>query len=95
MAQNYAARPVTQVDPSAVPARVTRSTATVASLAQISGVMDGILALLLHELHAKLEIATSDELRSLRAHMGLGKAGTKEAKKIFDLRASEKKPPRK
>ena len=68
MAQNYAARSVTQVDPSAVPARVTRSTATVASLAQISGlkatdvaqppplkVMDGILALPLHELYAKLE----------------------------------------
>ena len=94
--QNYVARPVTQINPSAAPARVTRSSATAASLAQISGlnanevspfppvhIMDEILALPLHELHAKLETATSDELRSLRAHIGMGKAGTKEANKTL------------
>ena len=45
--------------------------------------MNAILALPLDELHAKLETATSDELRSLRAHVGLGKAGTKEANKTL------------
>ena len=43
--------------------------------------MDDILALPLDELHATIETATSDELRSLRAHVGLGKAGTKESTK--------------
>ena len=78
-------------------ARSARSgTTAAAALTQISGlqsvelstvpphdVLDAILALPLPEFQAKLEVATSDELRSLRAYIGLGKAGTKEANKIL------------
>ena len=78
-------------------ARSTRSgAAAAAALTQYSGlqsvdacavppydVLDAILALPLPELQAKLDVAASDELRSLRAYIGLGKAGTKEANKIL------------
>ena len=86
MAQNYASRPVT---------RIASGSAATAALAQISGlksgasapptaqVLDYILGLPLPELRGHLETATSDELRILRAYMGLGKAGTKEANKLL------------
>ena len=85
MAQNYASRPVT---------RIASGSAAASALAQISGlksdvapptaqVLDHILGLPLLDLRGHLETATSDELRILRAYMGLGKAGTKEANKLL------------
>ena len=88
---------------STVPARVTRS-ASAASLAEISGlkpsegalvppvdVLESILSLPLPDLKEHLESATSEELRNLRAYMGLGKAGTKEANKLLICKQVEKR----
>ena len=89
MAQHYASRPVT---------RIGSGSATAAALAQVSGLQsefpavvasievgETVLALPLDQLREKLEVATSDELRTIRAHIGLGKAGTKEANKALIL----------
>ena len=46
-------------------------------------VLDGILWLPLPYLKQHLDAATSDELRILCSFMWLGKAGTKEANKMF------------
>ena len=84
MAQHYASRPVTRIGSGSVAA---------ASRAQVSGlkselptvvsieVFETVLALPLDQLKEKLEDTTSDELRAMRAYIGLGKAGTKEANK--------------
>ena len=55
----------------------------VASVPPTAQVLDRLLGLPIPELREHLEKATSDELRMLRAYMGLGKAGTKEANKLL------------
>ena len=88
MAQNYASRPVT---------RIASGSAAASALVQISGLkadsqkpgapsvedFDAIVSLPLQQLRIQLDAATSDELRGLRFHIGLGKAGTKEANKML------------
>ena len=93
MAQHYASRPVT---------RIGSGSAAAAALAQVSGlkselptavpieVVETVLALPLDQLKEKLEDATSDELRAMRAYIGLGKAGTKDANKALILEYATK-----
>ena len=87
MADNYASRPVTRIaSGSAAAAALSQMSglkseantgSSGASAPPTAQVLDHILGLPLPELREHLETATSDELRILRAYMGLGKAGTK------------------
>ena len=54
-------------------------------------VLESILSLPLPDLKEHLESATSEELRILRAYMGFGKAGTKEANKVLICEQVEKR----
>ena len=69
MAQNYNSRPITQV-------QIRSNT---------SQKLEAVSALDLVELQAHLKVASSDELQALRAHIGLGVAGTKEMNKTLIL----------
>ena len=91
MAQNYASQPVTRLDSStAALAKILGLKATEGPAGLPAHVLDNVLALPLPDLKQHLDAETSDELRILRAFMGLGKAGAKEANKLFIFEEVEK-----
>ena len=96
MAQNYASRPVTRISSGSAAASLTHVSGLQSELPTSVSieVLETVLALPFDQLKEKLEDATSDELRAMRAHIGLGKARTKEANKALILEyVSKQKTP--